>query len=101
MMKEYEQYFSMTLQQKLKRKVVGKVYVKITKDDKVLILIENDDEMRFKLFVDDFANKFINGLTTDFIAYEALKEYKKICIRSIKNTIFLRGLRTRVLTGNS
>ena len=88
MMKEYEQYFSMTLQQKLKRKVIGKVYVKITKDDKVLILIENDDEMRFKLFVDDFANKFINGLTTDFIAYEALKEYKKFVFDQLKTQYF-------------
>lgn len=54
---DYEYLFSMNLQAKLKEKIQGAIYVKVNEND--------------------FANRMLNGLTTDYAAYEVVQKYKK------------------------
>lgn len=88
MMQEYEICFSRALHQKLKKKIIGKIFVKITMNDEILVVIERDNEMQFKLFISDFTIKLINGLTSDYVAYEVLKEYKKFIIAKTNEKYF-------------
>ena len=88
MMQEYEICFSRALHQKLKRKIIGKIFVKITMNDEILVVIERENEMQFKLFISDFTRKLINGLTSDYVAYEVLKEYKKFIIAKTNEKYF-------------
>ena len=87
-MQEYEICFSRALHQKLKRKIIGKIFVKITMNDEILVVIERENEMQFKLFISDFTRKLINGLTSDYVAYEVLKEYKKFIIAKTNEKYF-------------
>ena len=88
MMKEYEQYFSMTLQQKLKKRIIGKIFVKITMKDEILVMIEREDEWKFRMFISDFSDKLLNGLSTDYVAHEVLKEYKTFIIDRMNEKYF-------------
>lgn len=64
---DYEYLFSMNLQAKLKEKIQGAIYVKVTRRD------GNNFDVSFT----DFANRMLNGLTTDYAAYEVVQKYKK------------------------
>ena len=88
MMKEHEQYFAMTLQQKLKKRVIGRVFVKITYNDEILVVIRYSDDEEFKIFIPNFTDKLINGLSTDYVAYEVLNEYRKCLIERMNSRYF-------------
>lgn len=77
MMTEYESLFALNLQQKLKMQIIGKIYVKITKNDEILVKIENENEgIEFKTFSGNFAERMRNGLSSDYAAYEILQQYR-------------------------
>lgn len=63
---DYEYLFSMNLQAKLKEKIQGAIYVKV-----------NENGNNFDMSFTDFANRMLNGLTTDYTAYEVVQKYKK------------------------
>ena len=88
MMMEYEQYFAMTLQQKLKKRVIGKIYVKITMNDEILVLIERENELKFRMFISDFTRKVIDDLSTDYVAREVIKEYRNFIIARMNEKYF-------------
>lgn len=88
MLRECEQLFSMAVQQKLKRKIIGKIFVKVTQNDELLVLIEREDELKFKLFIENFSEKCINGLTSDYIAYEIMKQYREFLIGRMNEKYF-------------
>lgn len=69
---DYEYLFSMNLQAKLKEKIQGAIYVKVNENDSLVIKVTRRD-MSFT----DFANRMLNGLTTDYTAYEVVQKYKK------------------------
>ena len=69
-MADYEYIFSTLLHKKLKEKIVGHIYVAVRND----ILIT---EIKIDISINDFANKLVNGYSTDYAAYEIAKEYKK------------------------
>lgn len=75
MMKEYEYLFAMSLQQKLKHRIVGRIYVTVDPYDELIVKIKND-EVEFKAYVTNFSEKFYNGLTTDYEAYEITRQYR-------------------------
>lgn len=66
---DYEYLFSMNLQAKL--------YVKVNENDSLVIKVTRRDENNFDMSFTDFANKMLNGLTTDYTAYEVIQKYKK------------------------
>lgn len=62
---DYEYLFSMNLQAKLKE------------NDSLVIKVTRRDGNNFDMSFTDFANKMLNGLTTDYAAYEVIQKYKK------------------------
>ena len=77
MMTEYERLFAMNLQQKLKKRIVGNIYVKITRNDEILVIIEKEEDgIEYKIFSGNFAERMKNGLSTDYAAYEILQQYR-------------------------
>lgn len=69
-MTDYEYLFSMNLQAKLKEKIQGAIYVKVNENDSLVIKITRRDENNFDMSFTDFSNKFLNGFSTDYAAYE-------------------------------
>lgn len=85
---DYKQLFSMTLQQKLKYRIKGNIYVKVTLDDALLVVISQNGETIFKKFIDNISDKIRNGLTTDYCAYEVVKEYREVVIEMTMEQYF-------------
>lgn len=71
---DYEYLFSMNLQAKLKEKIQGAIYVKVNENDSLVIKVTRRDGNNFDVSFTDFANRMLNGLTTD---YEVVQKYKK------------------------
>ena len=71
---DYEYLFSMNLQAKLKEKIQGAIYVKVNENDSLVIKVTRRDGNNFDM---SFANRMLNGLTTDYTAYEVVQKYKK------------------------
>lgn len=46
-------------------------------NDSLVIKVTRRDENNFDMSFTDFANKMLNGLTTDYAAYEVIQKYKK------------------------
>ncbi|NSC39657.1 hypothetical protein G4441_04720 [Blautia wexlerae] len=74
---DYEYLFSMNLQAKLKEKIQGAIYVKVNENDSLVIKVTRRDGNNFDMSFTDFANRMLNGLTTDYTAYEVVQKYKK------------------------
>lgn len=73
-MTDYEYLFSMNLQAKLKEKIQGAIFVKVNENDSLVIKITRRDENNFDMSFTDFSNKFLNGFSTDYAAYEVQKK---------------------------
>ena len=78
-MLEYEYLFSTTLQRKLKPRIIGNIFVKVTRNNELLVVISKDGEELFKHFYENFSEKILNGYTTDYAVYEIVRDYRK-CI---------------------
>lgn len=77
-MKEYEYLFATTLHMKLKDRIIGKIYVLVDQYDRLIVEIKRESEgIVFRDVMTDFAEKFYNGLCTDFVAYEITKKYRE------------------------
>lgn len=89
-MADYEKIFSTELHKKLKEKVKGKVFVEI-KHDKLYVEItkinecSNSNHVRYirytdptyKYVINNMADHISNGLSTSYLTYLILKEYRK------------------------
>lgn len=75
---DYEYLFSMNLQAKLKEKIQGAIYVKVNENDSLVIKITRRDKNNFDMSFTDFANRMLNGLTTDYAAYEVTKNIENL-----------------------
>lgn len=86
-MADYEYIFSTLLHKKLKEKIVGHIYVAV-RNDILITEIDTIGGIKIDISINDFANKLVNGYSTDYAAYEIAKEYKKkrYC-QSISNKI--------------
>lgn len=85
-MKDYENLFSTALHQKLKEKIIGKIFIKVNRQDQLYISITRHDGIDYELYIENFSNKFLNGWTTDYAAYEVFEDYKKY----INNLVYKR-----------
>ena len=75
-MADYEYIFSTLLHKKLKEKIVGHIYVTV-RNDILITEIDTIGGIKIDISINDFANKLVNGYSTDYAAYEIAKEYKK------------------------
>lgn len=87
-MTEYERLFAMNLQQKLKTKIVGKIFVTATKDDALYIQITNSDNLEFKTYLKNFTERMLNGWSSDYAAYEVVQQYTDFVIDQMKSKYF-------------
>ena len=67
-MTQYGYDFSMALYAKLKERIYGRIYVKVTDDD--------------ELYINRFSEKMLNGYTTDYATYEVIEKLKKYVMNS-------------------
>lgn len=76
-MKEYEYLFSTNLHAKLKEKIVGKIFVKVTYNDELLIKINSYGNLECTIHIGNFSERILNGWSTDYAVYEVIKQYRE------------------------
>lgn len=78
-MTDYEYLFAMSLHNKFREKLVGKNFVGV-RDDRLNIKIESNGGLIFEISYPNFAERMLNGLSTEYIVYEVCEKYKKFII---------------------
>lgn len=81
MMDNYKYIFSCILHEKLKEKVEGKVFVKVTRNDELLVIIQSYGDIEYKTFISNFSEKILNGWGAEYAVYEIMREYKKFIMK--------------------
>lgn len=76
-MMDYEYLFATTLHAKLKEKIIGKIYVAVTRENALLVKIESFGGLSYSTAIDNFSDKILNGYSTDYAAYEIVNQYRK------------------------
>lgn len=87
---ELNQVFAYNLQQKLKDRIYGKVYVKVI-DDEIYISVACYSDIRFETTISNFFEKILNGYTTDYACYEVIEQYRKFVKKKILQMILEEG----------
>lgn len=90
MMNEYEIVFTKNLYNKIKDRVYDHVYCGV-KDNTLRIDITTRDDLGFTMWVDDFANRILSGLTTDYVLYEFLRKYRAYLVSEITCDYFKKA----------
>lgn len=80
-MRDYEELFAKNLQQKLKDKVHGKVFVNV-KNNELYVHIQCWSDIDCETRTDKFAERIMNGMTTDYLCYEILEQYKRFILNT-------------------
>lgn len=75
-MQDYEYLFSTELHKRLKEKVKGKVWVKIYHDELHVNIIPDENGELYEFVMTDMASRILNGLSTSYIVYDILKDYR-------------------------
>lgn len=75
-MADYEYLFSVALHTKLKSKIKGKVWVKVFKNT-LVVRINHMDDVNYEYILNNFSDRVLNGLGSDYIVYEVLQDYKQ------------------------
>lgn len=79
-MAEYEYLFTKALHEKLKEKIVGRIFIRAVTGDRVYVRIDSFGDLKFTMFLDDFSEKIKSGYSSDYACYEILKQYKKVVL---------------------
>ena len=80
MMADYEYQFAVFLQQRLKSKIQGGIYVTVAEDE-LIVKVIRDETIDFKYSFRNFANRLRNGWTTEYAAYETVNAYKECLMK--------------------
>jgi hypothetical protein len=76
-MTDYGYLFATSLHTKLKEKITGKIFVIATKEeDALFVKIESYGDITYKYYLDNFSDRILNGLSSDYVAYEVVKDFK-------------------------
>lgn len=89
-MTDYEYLFALTVQKKLKCRIKGKIFVVVGYGYELIIKITNEDNQTFETSIGDFTNKFLNDLTTNFVVYTVMREYKKFIFDELEKKYFFQ-----------
>ena len=87
-MNEYEQYFTTSLHQKLKTKIIGKIYVEVNWHDEIYVKVINMDDVKYEHRITNFSERFLNGWSTDYAAYEIVNDYKRFIFEEMEKKYF-------------
>ena len=74
---DYEYLFETNLHAKIREKV----FVKINRDDVLIVKIESFGDLKFETSIDNFSKRILNGYSTDYAAYEIVKRYKSYIMK--------------------
>ena len=80
-MRDYEYLFAKTLHQKLKEKIIGRIFVKVNNNDELYVEIESFGDFTFRTSIDNFSDRILNGLSTDYVVYDIVKQYKSFVMK--------------------
>lgn len=86
MMMDYEYLFSMNLHQKLREKVIGKVFCRVNDENELYVKIESLGDLKFSTTIDNFSERVLNGYSTEYAVYEIMSKYEKF----IHNKYFIK-----------
>lgn len=75
-MLDYGYLFETSLHGKLKEKIDGKIFVRVTREDALFVRIESYGGLTYKYYLENFSDRILNGLSTDYVTYEIVKDFK-------------------------
>lgn len=76
-LEEYKYDFAKLLHKKLKEKIRAGIEVRFVNGEELSVKIIRDREIDYSWTINEFSDKFFNGLDTDIIVYEIVAGYKK------------------------
>lgn len=85
-MMDYEYLFSMNLRQKLRERVIGKIYCKVNEENELYIKIESLGDLKFSMTINNFSERILNGYSTEYAVYEVMSKYEKF----VHNRYFIK-----------
>mgnify|MGYP006968139813 CR=1 FL=1 len=78
----YEHVFSMNLHEKLKQKIVAWIFCEINSENQLHVVIRTKQGgFRYESCIDDISEKIVNGYSTDYAAYEIIRDFRKYITR--------------------
>ena len=84
---DMEIVFQTLLHKKLKEKVTGHIFIDINERDELFVDIQSNG-LRYQKRILGVSDKILNGLTTDYAAYEIMKDYKNYIIDNVTKQFF-------------
>lgn len=83
-----EDIFTKTLHTLLKEQIVGKVFVKVDDDDRLIVKIESFDSIQWGWGIENFFERAIYGYTAEYAAYEIDGQYRKFVMTKMQKKYF-------------
>ncbi len=81
-MEEYESLFCMALHNRLKEKLIGKVYCEVNESDQLYVSITSYQNVKWEYRLDNFSRRIqLVQITSDGVANDIIKKYKGIILR--------------------
>ena len=77
---DYERLFAENLREVLREEIIGSIFVKVVKGDKLYIHVQCYDDVDFEAYYENFSIYFLQGKSTQDYAREFLHEYRKYII---------------------
>lgn len=80
-MRDYEYIFSIALQSKLKEAINASIFVNVFKDQ-LTVQIKTRFGLDYDTAINNFSEKILNGYSSDYAAYQIVKEYRSYINRT-------------------
>lgn len=87
-MEEFRTLFIDLVHEKLKEKIVGRVWVTIDPDDELIIEIKNYDDFTFRASVGNLSTMVCYGVSSDAIVDKVVGKYKAGLFKWIEHLYF-------------
>ena len=88
-MTDYGKLFASKVQSKLKEKIIGNIFVTVTKEDTLYIQITRDGrDTQMQTYINNLSEKMLNGYSTDYAVYEIMKQYREHVTKIMEKRYF-------------
>lgn len=85
---DYRYVFSTLLHAELKKRIVGRIFTKITYYDELLVKIDTYDDLTYTVTIPNISDKILNGYTTEYAMYEVMKNYRDYIQKLVNKKYF-------------